>query len=207
MSLLLVALLLFQGLTNQISDSSSKEDSFLHITEVLLRENSKRVLLPRGLQKKASTAQVIGTQKDFYIRDLSKTATWKSRLFKTYSTILVKIDDYCDESSREVMLTPDVRCIDGQLYEYQYVKVINVIPTKSDGFLTFNSMTWNKGDNPNDRQKNFHYPDDTPEGGYNHLEIKRYKRAYTLDGVFTKGQLAPPMDEAAKWIQDGYNNN
>ena len=82
MSLLIVALLLFQGISNHITDSFTKEDSFLHITEVLLRENPKRVLLPRGLQKKASQAQVIGTQKDFYIRDLSKTATWKSRPFE-----------------------------------------------------------------------------------------------------------------------------
>ena len=139
----------------------------------------------------------------------NRDATWAKIIYsKNYiessSTILVKIDDYCDESSREVMLTPDVRCIDGQLYEYQYVKVINVIPTKSDCFLTFNSMTWNKGDNPNDRQKNFHYPDDTPEGGYNHLEIKRYKRAYTLPGVFNKGQLAPPMEETARWIDNDF---
>jgi hypothetical protein len=123
---------------------------------------------------------------------------------ESYSTMLVKIDDYCDESSRYQMLIPDTRCIDGELFEYQTVKIIRSIPTKSDGFLTINSMTWNKGDNPNDRQKNFHYPDNTPEGGYNHIEVKRYKRAYTLPGVFNVGDPAPPMDEAAKWIKFNY---
>ena len=145
-------------------------------------------------------------------------ATWakiidSKNYIETNSTILVKIDDYCDESSREVMLTPDVRCIDGELYENQYVKVINVIPTKTDGFLTVNSMTWNKNASLNDGVHNFHYADynvnafGQDDGGYNHLEVKRYKRAYQLKDkdvkvIFNKNDPAPPMREAALWVRD-----
>jgi hypothetical protein len=153
----------------------------------------------------------------------NRDATWakiidSKNYSKSYSTILVMIDDYCDESSREVMLTPDVRCIDGQLYEYQHVKVINVIPTKSDGFLTVNSMTWNKNAPLNDGVHNFHYADynvnafGQDNGGYNHLEVKRYKRAYQLKDkagkvIFNKNDPAPPMLEAADWIRRNYQIN
>ena len=153
----------------------------------------------------------------------NRDATWakiidSKNYSKSYSTILVMIDDYCDESSREVMLTPDVRCIDGQLYEYQHVKVINVISTKSDGFLTVNSMTWNKNAPLNDGVHNFHYADynvnafGQDNGGYNHLEVKRYKRAYQLKDkagkvIFNKNDPAPPMLEAADWIRRNYQIN
>ena len=39
--------------------------------------------------------------------------------------------------------------------------------------------------------------------GYNHFELRRYKRAYTDGpGGFVQGQLAPPMREAAIWVDE-----
>ncbi len=48
---------------------------------------------------------------------------------------------------------------------------------------------------------NWYYDDVPADGGYNHFELRRYKRAYTLPGVFNQGDLAPPMDEAADWLK------
>ena len=45
---------------------------------------------------------------------------------------------------------------------------------------------------------NFHY-DDSGDGGYNALELMRYKRTYT-QGANQKGQLERPMDETRKWL-------
>lgn len=61
---------------------------------------------------------------------------------------------------------------------------------------------WNPNDDPGDGNINWYYDDVPADGGYNHFELRRYKRAYTLPGVFQKGQLAPPMDEAAQWLQN-----
>lgn len=41
-------------------------------------------------------------------------------------------------------------------------------------------------------------------GGYNHFELRHYKRPYTLPGVFNKGDKNPPMLRVEEWIRDGY---
>lgn len=39
------------------------------------------------------------------------------------------------------------------------------------------------------------------EGGYNHMELRRYKRAYNdSDNGIVQGQPAKPMDEAMDWL-------
>ncbi len=38
------------------------------------------------------------------------------------------------------------------------------------------------------------------------FEIRRYTRAYTLPGVFTAGDYAPPMKDVADWIKNKYQD-
>ncbi|MEX2603685.1 MAG: hypothetical protein WD361_05760 [Gracilimonas sp.] len=55
--------------------------------------------------------------------------------------------------------------------------------------------------NPNDRNINWYYDDIPANGGYNHFELRRYKRAYEMPGVFNQGDLAPPMEQVADWLE------
>ncbi|NGP88268.1 hypothetical protein [Fodinibius halophilus] len=77
------------------------------------------------------------------------------------------------------------------LYEtYTYTKRI---PLKNDGALSPHYGVWDQGDSPNDREHNW--------GGYNALELMRYRRTYT-QGNNKKGDLAKPMDDTRKWLED-----
>jgi hypothetical protein len=76
--------------------------------------------------------------------------------------------------------------------------------TKNDGLLTPESCVWDPGRSLTDNPKNQYYDDVPADGGYNHFELKRYRRNYTLPGVFNAGDYAPPMKEAADWIYFGY---
>ncbi len=51
---------------------------------------------------------------------------------------------------------------------------------------TPNHSTWNKNDNVYSESSNNFYYDDSGDGGYNHLEIRRVKRLYT-QGAKKKG--------------------
>jgi hypothetical protein len=79
--------------------------------------------------------------------------------------------------------------------------------TKNDGLLTPESCVWDSGSPLVGYAKNKYYDDDPADGGYNHFELKRYKRAYTLPGVFNKGGYAPPMKDAADWIDRNFVGN
>lgn len=57
---------------------------------------------------------------------------------------------------------------------------------------------WSKGDSYNDQVHNYFYGDG-PGGGYNDLELMRYKRTYT-QGLNKKGELEKPMKETYKWL-------
>ena len=83
---------------------------------------------------------------------------------------------------------------------YQTVTVR--IPEKTDLVVTPNYAVWSPGQQPNDRNANFLYDDTEPDGGYNHFEIRRMNRAYTLPGVFEKGDITPPMRGVREWFQD-----
>lgn len=61
---------------------------------------------------------------------------------------------------------------------------------------------WSPGQNPNDQSVNFLYDDLPTEGGYNHFELRRSKRAYSLPGVFNAGDPAPPMEAAEEWLEE-----
>jgi hypothetical protein len=81
------------------------------------------------------------------------------------------------------------------------------IGTKNDGLLTPQSCVWDPGSPLVGYAKNKYYDDVPNDGGYNHFELKRYKRAYTLPGVFNVGDYAPPMREAALWINNNFVGN
>jgi hypothetical protein len=49
---------------------------------------------------------------------------------------------------------------------------------------------------------NYYYSDTEENGGYNHMELRRYKRAYNDPGNgIVKGDKAKPMDEAEQWLR------
>jgi hypothetical protein len=50
---------------------------------------------------------------------------------------------------------------------------------------------------------NYYYSDTEEKGGYNHMELRRYKRAYDDPGNgIVKGNKAKPMEEAEQWIRE-----
>lgn len=75
------------------------------------------------------------------------------------------------------------------------------IPEKTDLVVTPMYAVWSPGQRPNDRNVNFLYDDTEPDGGYNHFEIRRMNRAYTLPRVFERGQITPPMDDVREWFE------
>jgi hypothetical protein len=108
-----------------------------------------------------------------------------------------------------VMRTPDPwnpapidgNCIGGELHEYQLVTIQYDVPTKNDVLIGPEYAVWSPGQDPLvSNGINYYYPDVPADGGYNHFELRRHKRAYTLPGVFTAGQEAPPMEVAALWL-------
>ena len=59
--------------------------------------------------------------------------------------------------------------------------------------------TWNKNDDVVSESNNNFYYDETGDGGYNHLEIRRIKRLYT-EGANRKGDEAKPMKDTKDWL-------
>jgi len=66
--------------------------------------------------------------------------------------------------------------------------------------------TLNTTQDQNDRVTNFYYGDGGADGGYNHSELRRATRAYTLPGVFNQGDETPQWREAKGWMIDDYTN-
>ena len=109
-------------------------------------------------------------------------------------------------SIQESVNPDDYTCVNGTLYEIQIVQGYYRYATKNDGLLTHESCVWDPGSPLVGYSKNKYYDDVPDEGGYNHFELKRYKRAYTLPGVFNAGDYAPPMREAARWINNDFQD-
>ena len=114
------------------------------------------------------------------------------------------LGDFFSLQEGELMLNQ--QCINGTLYDVQVIQWYNKIATKNDGLLSPESCVWDPGSSLTDNPKNQYYDDDPADGGYNHFELKRYKRAYTLPGVFNAGDYAPPMREAARWIDNDFQD-
>ena len=58
----------------------------------------------------------------------------------------------------------------------------------------------NKNDNPYSESNNNFYYDDEDDKGFNHLELRRFKRLYT-EGNAKKGDEAKPMREVKEWLE------
>jgi hypothetical protein len=98
--------------------------------------------------------------------------------------------------------------IGGELHEYQLVTIEYDVPTKNDVLIGPEYAVWSPGQSPTNANGINYYYDDVPTvGGYNHFELRRHRRAYTLPNpaggnYFTKGvDTADPMAEAAEWIR------
>lgn len=72
------------------------------------------------------------------------------------------------------------------------------VPLKNDGFISPKYAKWTSSGTLNDAH-NKYYPDTGKGGGYNDLELMRYKRTYT-QGPNKKGQLEKPMKKTHTWI-------
>ena len=59
----------------------------------------------------------------------------------------------------------------------------------------------NKNDNLYSENNNNFYYDDEDDKGFNHLELRRFKRLYT-EGNAKKGDDAKPMDEVRDWLRE-----
>ena len=74
------------------------------------------------------------------------------------------------------------------------------VPLKNDGLSAPQLALWNANDGLNSTSDNNFYYSDTGDGGYNHLELRRYKRQYK-QGANRKGDLAEPMRQTEEWLK------
>ena len=86
-------------------------------------------------------------------------------------------------------------------FRYESFSYVAKIPLKNDGVTTPDHSTWNKNDALYSNSDNNFYYDDPGDGGYNHLELARYKRTYT-EGANRKGDLAIPMRQTEIWLKN-----
>ena len=96
-------------------------------------------------------------------------------------------------------------CSTDQNGEYVYRPKEIQIPDKNDGGVNINSVLWSKGDAFGDRN-NIFMSDIPADGGYNHFEIRNYKRAYSLPSSngnpgFSEGDVNPAMLRVENWIR------
>ena len=96
---------------------------------------------------------------------------------------------------------------DGRCWIQQEVELTFLIPTKNDVLIGPDYAVWNPGEDPeDDNGVNSFYSDTESDGGYNHFELRRMKRAYSLEGVFEQGDYAPPMHDATTWLEELWQN-
>lgn len=133
--------------------------------------------------------------------------------------VLLVPDGQCDNGGgpvgiyniQQTEIPADYTCISGVLYKITIQKFYVLVATKNDGLLTPESCVWDPGSSLTNNPKNHYYDDVSADGGYNHFELKRYKRNYeskdvNLNTVFRVGDYAPPMRDAARWIELNYQN-
>lgn len=75
------------------------------------------------------------------------------------------------------------------------------VPLKNDGVFSPEYGVWKKGTSPYNKNAHNYYYDDSGDGGYNDLELMRYRRNYT-EGANKKGELAKPMRETREWLEN-----
>lgn len=92
--------------------------------------------------------------------------------------------------------------------EYRYEDATFQVADKNDGVVNINSVLWSKGDAFDDAN-NLFMSDAPYNGGYNHFEIRNYKRAYSLPSSngnpgFSEGDVNPAMLRVENWIVDKF---
>ena len=91
-------------------------------------------------------------------------------------------------------------------YEYQTYTYTVRVETKNDGIMGPQYGTWKKSQmnrydvrsSTSSAQVNAYFSDVPADGGYNHMEIRRSKRAYSTD-AFNKGDRTPPFGRIEQW--------
>ena len=73
-----------------------------------------------------------------------------------------------------------------------------------DGVVNIHSVLWSEGDVFGDAN-NIFMSDEPHDGGYNHFEIRNYRRAYSLPSSngkpgFSAGSVNPSMDRVKAWL-------
>ena len=81
---------------------------------------------------------------------------------------------------------------------------------KNDGVVSNLSARWSADDQLGDNE-NSYFDDVDEDGGYNHFELRHYKRTYDLpDGnggyAFRAGDKNPTMQEVENWIIENIGN-
>ena len=75
---------------------------------------------------------------------------------------------------------------------------------KNDGVVNIHSARWSADDQLDDNE-NSYFDDVDEDGGYNHFELRHYKRTYDLPDdnggyAFRAGDKNPTMQEVENWI-------
>ena len=163
----------------------------------------------------------------FYYRAKSKSEKWSegyaalnnldvtwsqmSNAFYTTTMQIPKVELVCPSGNRPSDFGFELEFEDferrpatlSECYYQTVTRTITVrIPEKTDLVVTPMYAVWSPGQSPNDRNVNFLYDDTEPDGGYNHFEIRRMNRAYTLPDVFERGDITPPMDDVRAWFNE-----
>lgn len=78
---------------------------------------------------------------------------------------------------------------------------------KNDGVISNLSAWWSDDDQLDNDPNNSYFDDVDDVGGYNHFELRHYKRTYDLpDGngeyAFRAGDKNPTMQEVENWIYE-----
>ena len=102
-------------------------------------------------------------------------------------------------------------CRRGQsAYEYTYYTYTSTVETKNDGVMGPQYGVWDKSQmerydvdvTTSNRNGNLYMDDAGDDGGYNHMELRRSKRAYSKGGVFSKGDANPPVEKTERWMRE-----
>lgn len=92
-------------------------------------------------------------------------------------------------------------CSDNPSGEYRTITTEYKTADKNDGVVNINSVLWSSNSSFGDLHNK--YFDDVPtDGGYNHFELRNYKRAYKLPGVFEKDAKNPSLGRAEAWVDN-----
>ena len=94
-------------------------------------------------------------------------------------------------------------------YRYTPYSYTVTVETKNDGVMGPQYGVWDKAQmaryavdvTGSSNNGNSYLSDLGDDGGYNHMELRRSKRAYSKGGVFSKGDANPPVEGVERWMK------